>query len=354
MKRICTQILAFCLLMTAQNLNAQTCNTSSTNPNPTPAFGAPLTVSTGNGFTSNQTTVGSIPKNQTTVITSPAYHYNSSQSTIYFDYNLTKSLAGTTTAAPTITILYGSGFSLSFSCTGSVYTFPDGTADVYFSITPGSAFPPGTDFKIQISITLTSSDKALVANSLSTNAILSGAGAPLPVTFAGFYAKQISNGVSLTWNVGVEQNLSGYELQRSADGTNFSKIGFVAASGNSSYSFIDSKPSATSYYRIKSIDVDGKYAYSIVVSLKGQQSAVVMKAFPMPVKDQVTIQHGSVISNSGKIEIISADGRLVKSIALSTGVQETNVNLSTAKAGVYIVRFDNGNGQTETLKLIKQ
>jgi hypothetical protein len=38
----------------------------------------------------------------------------------------------------------------------------------------------------------------------------------------------------------------------------------------------------------------------------------------------------------------------------NSGSQQTLVDLSTAKPGLYLVRFENGTGGAETLKVIKQ
>ena len=344
----------FCLFLIAQNANAQTCSISYTNPNPDPAFGSPLTVSGTNGFTSsNPNSVTDFPKNKTTILTSPAYHYNGDQPTIYFAYNLTKAEAGNTNATPTITVLYGTN--LSISCTASgAFDFNDGTSTVYFSITPGGLFPADTDFRIQLSIELTGGDKVLVANSLTTNAILSGLQSPiaLPVTFAGFYAKNSNGYTSLTWNIAGESNVAGYEVQRSIDGSNFFFFFFVAATNSPSYSFVDNKSGDIVYYRIKSIDNDGKYSYSIIVNIKGLQSDVIMKAFPMPVQNQLTVQH-STANNNSKLEIVSVDGRMIKALSLTEGTQQTNIDLSSEKSGVYLVRYVNGL-HIQTAKIIKQ
>jgi hypothetical protein len=203
---------------------------------------------------------------------------------------------------------------------------------------------------------MTLSNKAVTVNTFTINALKGTAPAaapvPLPVTFAGFYAKSTNGHTSLTWKVATESNVSGYEVQRSIDGSSFSKIGFVAATNSSSYNFVDSKGGSVVYYRIKSIDADGKYSYSIVVNIKGLQSDVVMKAFPMPVQSQLTVQHSAAVSNS-KLEIISADGRMIKALAIAEGAQQTNIDLTSAKSGVYVVRFVSGLN-IQTSKIIKQ
>lgn len=353
MKRICTKIATFCLLIIGQNLYAQSVSVSTTNPNPTPGFGSADSVKQANGFTTTNTGVGTFNEfapNQTDTIVSPQYYYTSSQTTIYFDYNITVANPGDSYAAKVIII---TAVGDTIPATANVQLYKGASVDYYFTFNLGTTLPANTNFKIELIFAVAKTDKAIRTNTLTTNALLAGSQAPLPVNFTGFYVKKINSNVSLTWNVAFEQNVNGYEIQRSADGANFTKIGFVTANQSPSYNFTDSKPIAVAYYRIKSIDNDGSYKYSSIVSLKGQQSDVVLKAFPMPVQNELTIQYSSVNNNS-KIDILSADGRMIKSISLVNGSQETKVDLSSAKAGVYLARFDSGNGQAQTLKLIKQ
>ena len=350
MKRICTKLALACLLIIGQNVYAQSLTINKVNPNPTPAFGTPDSVKLTNGFTSTNTgTFQDFAPNQTDTIMSPQFYYTTPQTTIYFDLNTSAAAAGVS-ATPTVLIITSLGDTIRASANT---TFKKASVDFYFSFNLGTTLPANTNFKIAIIMTL--GNNAVTANTLTTNALLATAQAPLPlpVNFTGFYAKKVNSNVSLTWNVAFEQNVAGYEVQRSADGSNFTKIGFVNANQSPSYSFTDSKAIAVAYYRIKSIDNDGSYKYSSIVSLKGQQSDIVLKAFPMPVQSELTIQYNSANNNS-KIDILSADGRMIRSISLVNGSQETKLDLSSAKAGVYFARFDNGNGQTQTLKLIKQ
>jgi hypothetical protein len=77
-----------------------------------------------------------------------------------------------------------------------------------------------------------------------------------------------------------------------------------------------------------------------------------LKAY-MSSKNTMTVQHNEAVSGS-LLSISSADGRLVKSMVPNSGGQQTLVDLSTAKPGLYLVRFENGTGGAETLKVIKQ
>jgi hypothetical protein len=178
--------------------------------------------------------------------------------------------------------------------------------------------------------------------------------ATLPVKFSAFEAKTASNGVALNWSVGTENNVSGYTIEKSTDGRSFTKIGFVSADGKSSYSFVDAQGAgAVAYYRIKSVDNDGKYNFSTVAVLRGGKYAIVLKAFPSPFVNKLTVQHGT--ANAGSlIAISSEDGRTIRSVVPVIGTQQTEIDLTTAKAGLYLVRYSNSNGQVETLKVLKQ
>jgi hypothetical protein len=228
-----------------------------------------------------------------------------------------------------------------------------------FSGTFTSANTPGNNINGSRKVIFRTSDNAsVVIDNLTISApytYTTGcavANSPLPVTFAGFSAKKTTSGISLTWAVGTEMEVNRYEVQKSSDGKNFKTIGSVAANNTPSYNYIDGTIADIVYYRIKSVDNDGKYAYSTVVSVKGQQSTVVLKAFPIPAQNQLTIQHGAA-GNSSKIEIVAADGRMITSVSVASGTQQTNIDMSIAKPGVYVIRFvDNAN--TETLKIVKQ
>lgn len=358
MKRICTLMASLCLLVAAQNLYAQTVTISSSfpSPSPSPGFGGIDSVKASNGFTSSNTSANSFnvyPKGTSsgiTTIVSPTLQYPTDQTQVYFKYNFTiANTPGGSTPTATITLAYGST-TITFPATS--FNIASGGGDYYFTLNLGTTLPALTNFTISLKMNVPSSDKAVTAETFSSNAPMN-VNATLPVSFTAFSAQKSTRGVALTWNVASEENVAAYEVQRSSNGSDFTKIGSVNATQSSSYNFTDNSPVELAYYRIKSIDADGKYKYSSIVALKGPQSNVVLKAFPMPVQNQLTIQHGSVASNS-KIEVMSVDGRLVKSVSISAGAQETRVDFSNQKPGVYLARFNSGDGQSQTLKIIKQ
>lgn len=72
----------------------------------------------------------------------------------------------------------------------------------------------------------------------------------------------------LNWKTSSEINAVYFEIQRSADGINFTGVGNKNASGNSAdtkiYQYTDPIGNSTGniYYRLKTVDVDGKFTYS--------------------------------------------------------------------------------------------
>lgn len=176
---------------------------------------------------------------------------------------------------------------------------------------------------------------------------------PLPVTFVGFEARKINNTVQLTWKVAGEENVSHYEVERSNDGRSFATIGSVSKTGRDTYTYADASNISTAYYRIKNVDNDGQFKYSTIARIANGRSELVLKAFPQPVQSQLTIQHPS-ISGKALVSISTADGRTVRSIVPANGSIQTNVNMSGLQRGMYMIRFDSGDGQTQTLKVLKQ
>jgi hypothetical protein len=85
----------------------------------------------------------------------------------------------------------------------------------------------------------------------------------LPLTLLNLYVNLSSNKyVILNWQTAQEINTSHFIIERSANGTDFSSIGKVSASGNNSitkdYLYTDTKPAkGTNYYRLKMVDADG-------------------------------------------------------------------------------------------------
>lgn len=216
-----------------------------------------------------------------------------------------------------------------------------------------TGFTAGEAFRIVIQLTAASSsnnNQCMIFDDFRVTGTI--AQAPLPVTFVGFGVKKTDAGVELVWNVAGERDVQSYVVERSTTGGNFASLGEVTATSATSYSFVDIRPvNGVTFYRIKEVDIDGKFKYSTIVKLN-LSNHYSLRVYPSPAKDEVTIEHAS--TNKGTLSITTSDGRVVKQMDVIPELNQTIINVSSLKAGLYIVRFVNAGGQAETTKLIKE
>ncbi len=182
--------------------------------------------------------------------------------------------------------------------------------------------------------------------------------ATLPVSLVDLKATRKDKVIELTWKTQQESNNQGFDIERSADGINFSQpIGFAnskAINGNSTnllhYSFNDAAPlNGINYYRLKQIDKDGKFAYSntVVVNFTVAGTYKVANISPNPAPQGASI---SVLIESGKtdkaiLQVMDATGRVLaeKMIVVQAGSNSYIVNTKTLSAGVYYFKLKSSN-----------
>jgi trimeric autotransporter adhesin len=179
--------------------------------------------------------------------------------------------------------------------------------------------------------------------------IEAGLESTLPVSLVSFTGKRENTINLLSWTTSTESNNKGFELERSADGKNFSSIGFVAtkgADGNSvstlNYNFNDERALAgTNYYRLKQVDKDGKFTYSSTVVLKGEKSLLISALYPNPAKDQVNMVVSSERNAKANITVTDLSGKIVLQVntTLTSGDNNINFNVSAFSKGTYYVRL---------------
>lgn len=172
----------------------------------------------------------------------------------------------------------------------------------------------------------------------------------LPVNVVAFSGLKNNDGSNtLTWNVEDEENLYGYELQRSDDQEKFETVALVSAenkNGKKTYSAIDNDPYQSTFYRLKTIDIDGKTnVHSNIVHLsRSIEIDGAAYVFPNPAIDQMTF----VYDNKDEdvllsVEIIDMAGRSLQThtALVQQGSSSTSLDLSGLAAGNYILRYSN-------------
>lgn len=172
---------------------------------------------------------------------------------------------------------------------------------------------------------------------------------PLPVELISFSAsKQPDHSVLLSWETANEINNDYFELERSDDANHFNKIAKVFGVGNSNsfsaYEHIDResamilKNDKPIYYRLKQVDVDGKYAYSNIVNVSSYTVRGDISVFPNPANSTVYIKD---LTQEATLHDIL--GNKIMNIP-ANGI----IDITELPTGIYIIRTE-----SESIKLVK-
>ena len=170
-------------------------------------------------------------------------------------------------------------------------------------------------------------------------------GTPLPVELASFTAEARGQVAHLAWTTASEKNNAGFEIEASADGRAFRRLGWVPGQGSSTaahaYQFDDgtlaTAPGPLMYYRLRQLDTgDGPASYSPVrtVAVPAGRAAQ-LQLWPNPARGSVRVgglpagQPVQLLDLAGRVLLtatLPAEGPL--QLALPTGLAP----------GVYVVR----------------
>ncbi len=196
---------------------------------------------------------------------------------------------------------------------------------------------------------------AVNANGCSSNAaIINVFVTTVPVVLSSFTAEKSNENVMLKWTTSTEINSKNFEVQRSIDGKIFISIGIVDAKGNStqtnSYSLVDYNPFAgTNYYRLKQVDMNGKFSLSEMKTVKfNSKDLVDINIYPNPAHSVTTIQIDKLLG-VGTIIVTDLYGKQLKIQSLNT--TNTTLDISDLAKGVYLVNVMVNKGRV-TKKLI--
>jgi hypothetical protein len=168
----------------------------------------------------------------------------------------------------------------------------------------------------------------------------------LPVKLTSFTATTSNDVVNIKWETAQENNNKEFELQRSANGKDWTNIATVAGKGTtelkSNYAHTDRAPlRGVSLYRLKQIDYDGKNEISQVVAVKVGENG----RFAFDVTPNLVVNNFKVVASedlrSSEISIFNTVGNRMNAVVNRNG-NEANVDVSNLPSGQYIIRIQNG------------
>jgi hypothetical protein len=174
----------------------------------------------------------------------------------------------------------------------------------------------------------------------------------LPVLLNSFTAKKVNNQAVLTWNTDMEKDFSHFVVEKSLNGTDYTDAGIIFTDGNSTirkeYSFKDDLKNITAglvYYRLKMVDLDGKYQRSDVriIKVNEDHAARSITVYPNPVVSDLRITMASGWQDKAvHIQVMDVNGQSVAQFDNPRVGQTERINVSNLKPGLYMVRVSNG------------
>lgn len=171
----------------------------------------------------------------------------------------------------------------------------------------------------------------------------------LPIKLKYFSGTYQNNSTGLNWEIENQSNFSYFEIERSLDGRNFNPLVNIPFTKSSSYNYSDLNISSNTnyYYRLKMVDIDGKFSYSniIIVQTKGSVNFSILEN---PVSDNLNIKG---LNSNGEINIFDVAGKLL--VKRNIKSQSLSIDVSFLNNGIYFLQYSDGNN-TETKKFIKQ
>ena len=182
----------------------------------------------------------------------------------------------------------------------------------------------------------------------------------LPLTLGDFTANKNNTGIQLQWNTLSETNTSHFDVERSTDGSSFSKIGQVNAAGDASdrrdYGFTDlTAPAGTVFYRLKMNDRDQSFRYSRIVAVKNKNNDLPFQVYPNPAERILQVQATSGKKEKAILSVQNASGQIIlqKEWNLQEGSNGNSLDLGQLLSGWYILTLER-DSQKQSLTFIKR
>ena len=108
------------------------------------------------------------------------------------------------------------------------------------------------------------------------------------------------------------------------------------------------------YYRLKTVDSDGRSTYSKTVPVNSSSHAAVVTLYPNPVRKTTTLQIAALQAETLRYSLVDAGGRavLLKSLAVVSGNNSFAIDTRSLSPGTYTLL--KGEQTAKEINLVKQ
>jgi photosystem II stability/assembly factor-like uncharacterized protein len=186
----------------------------------------------------------------------------------------------------------------------------------------------------------------------------------VPVEMISFTASADNDQVVLQWTTATELNNKGFEIERKVKGNIWKQIGFIQGKGTTTeiqnYSFTDIPESNEIYvYRLKQIDLDGKYSYSneIEVNLIQVKEFSLNQNYPNPFNPSTIITYTIPEASVIKLTVFNSLGQEVKVLENGfkpAGIYKIEFKAEGSASGIYYYKIEAGSySQVKKMTMLK-
>jgi hypothetical protein len=170
-------------------------------------------------------------------------------------------------------------------------------------------------------------------------------------------SKADNNRTHLDWEVN-EQNSKGFFVQHSLNGTDWTNITYIDASGKGGesqrYSYTHYNPApGKNYYRVKMIEEGNSESYTGVkmISFQAANENASLSIWPNPATDQIQLNLNGR-DRAMKVRVYDMSGKLMMEKQLVG--EESALTISSLKKGIYLINVSGSEGKSWNQKFIKQ
>jgi hypothetical protein len=178
----------------------------------------------------------------------------------------------------------------------------------------------------------------------------------LPLTLISFKGESRTGHNDLEWSTSQEMNTSHFAVESSTTTREWKEVARIRAAGSSStllnYRFRHQTSDAVNYYRLRMVDIDGRYTVSHVIKLSRiDDGQTEIKVFPNPAAGFLTVSMS--FAQKMELKILNNTGQLIRQLQLSAQNNHT-INTSNLPAGFYFLQLKDRFGKTITQGFSKQ
>jgi len=130
-----------------------------------------------------------------------------------------------------------------------------------------------------------------------------------------FRVNEVNGSNQVNWSTASEHQNDFFILEHSINGIDFEPLSQIKGAGNSStlkhYQYIhQNPPRGINYYRLKSVDFDGKKSISEIILIKNEKN-IELILYPQPAQDILNIHLETFDSQIIKVKIFNSAGQLL-------------------------------------------